>query len=84
MLEALIESGADERLVKLPWVANNLRWVMWKVVSLASGCKELSQQLLSYAVVLDELKKRYTSLRNALCSSPGDENKQKEQAMTHH
>ena len=58
MLQALLEAGADERLVKLPWVTNSLRWVLWKLVSLASHCPTERPQLLTFPVVLDEMKKR--------------------------
>lgn len=61
MLEALLQAGADARLVKLSWVANSLRWTMWKLVSLASQHEARRQQLLTFPVVLDELKKRYRS-----------------------
>lgn len=53
-----MEAGAEDRLLKLPWVANNLRWVMWKLVSLASVHKDKQEDLLSWAAVLDEMKKR--------------------------
>lgn len=58
MLQALLDVGADGRLVKLPWVAQNLRWVMWKLVSLASLYGDKRRELLSFPVVLDEMKKR--------------------------
>ena len=58
MLEALVAAGAEEGLVQLPWVANSLRWVLWRLASAAQQWPALSHRLLSHAVVLDELKKR--------------------------
>ena len=58
MQQALLDSGADSRLLKLSWVENNLRWVMWKLVSLAEHLEGKRSQLLSFDVVLDEMKKR--------------------------
>lgn len=58
VLQALLEAGASERLVNLPWVANNLRWVMWKLVSLACSCQNQQKQQLSWAVLVDEMMRR--------------------------
>ena len=44
--------------MKLSWMANSLRWVMWKLASLASQLPEKGCQLLYFDVVLDEMKKR--------------------------
>jgi len=58
MLEALLQCGAEPRLLTLPWVANGMRWVVWKLASLAQRRPEIRHQLLSWEVALDEMKKR--------------------------
>jgi hypothetical protein len=58
VMDALVKCGAEERLMKLPWVANCLRWILWKLASLAHQRPETRHHLLSWDVVLDELKKR--------------------------
>ena len=57
-MQALVEAGADERLIKLPWVVNSLRWVLWKLVSVAYHCPTKRPQLLALPMVLDEMMKR--------------------------
>ena len=52
-------AGAEAGLVQQAWVANSLRWVLWRLASAAQQWPALSRRLLSHAVVLDELKKRW-------------------------
>lgn len=54
---ALIAAGAEAARVE-PWVANALRWVLWKLAMLAQLHPKLAEQLLSWEVVIDELKRR--------------------------
>jgi hypothetical protein len=59
MFEALLQCGAEGRLLSLPWVANSLRWVVWKLGSLAHQRPDIRHRLLSWDVALDEMKKRW-------------------------
>lgn len=63
---ALFLEGAEEKMLTPAWMANSLRWVMWKLKSLADQIPSLSEKLLSHDLVLDEMKKRSVS---SLCKA---------------
>ena len=66
----LLDAGADPRFAGLPWVANHLRWVLWKLASYEHRYPgHLAGKMLAPAVVLDELKKRYQSSADSFIQS---------------